>query len=110
MEENARMRSSLAAPALPTPVPPEGGEVVDAFSRIAFEIGSAASHGRMRVGQVRVPPGDGPPASTDRADDELFIVHQGRFGFWDGAALARHGQPEMGRIAEICREQEIVIV
>lgn len=73
-----------AAPAI---VHGDGGTVVNAFgSAIRFMLTAEHTAGTLTLGLASVPPGDGPPPHLHEAEDELFIILEGRYSFLaDGA-------------------------
>jgi quercetin dioxygenase-like cupin family protein len=58
------------------------GRSVHAFGAEAlFMLTADDTDGKLTLGFSSVPPGDGPPPHTHFAEDELFIVIEGRYNF-----------------------------
>lgn len=65
----------------PAVVPMTQARTVKAFgAEVAFLLTGEHTGGSMTVGLASVPPGGGPPAHV-QAEDEMFIVVEGRYSF-----------------------------
>jgi quercetin dioxygenase-like cupin family protein len=78
MEESMLRESTVVS--RPTLAHAGQGRVVDAYgSEVLFKLGAAETGGRLTLGLAVVPPGNGPPPHVHRAEDELFIIVEGRY-------------------------------
>ena len=58
------------------------GKSVRAFgAETLFILTADDSGGKLTLGVSAVPPGDGPPPHTHLAEDELFIIIEGKYSF-----------------------------
>ncbi|HJP56556.1 MAG TPA: cupin domain-containing protein [Gemmatimonadales bacterium] len=61
-------------------VPPGEGEVIRAFGNaIQFKLTGARTGGDLVLGLATAPPGSGAPPHVHHADDEVFIIVEGRY-------------------------------
>lgn len=60
----------------------EGRAVTAMTDTVLFKLGGEETGGALAVGLVTVAPGGGPPPHVHAAEDELFLVLEGRFAVW----------------------------
>lgn len=73
---------STAGNLTPTVVPPGAGRVIRAFgSEIIVHLGAAETGGAYTMFTVLTPPGGGVPPHYHEAEDEWFLVQEGRCEF-----------------------------
>lgn len=89
----ARFAKGAAAPApAPRVVRATEGRVITALTdTVVFKLGGEETGGAMAVGLVVVAPGGGPPPHVHAAEDELFLVLEGRFSVWTDGTTAEVG-------------------
>jgi mannose-6-phosphate isomerase-like protein (cupin superfamily) len=59
------------------------GQAIRAFgNETLFTLTGDDTTGRLTLGLAVVPPGNGPPPHVHHADDELFIILEGRYGIF----------------------------
>jgi len=78
----------------PAPVVIQAGEgkPVDAFgSEIVFMLTAEHTGGSLTLGLATVPPREGPPAHVHQAEDELFVIAEGRYEIFDGERWTEAG-------------------
>lgn len=64
-------------------VMPEEGDAVDVFAdHVVVKLGPEETGGAFTVVTTTTQPGGGPPPHVHSKDDELFVVLEGRVGFW----------------------------
>jgi quercetin dioxygenase-like cupin family protein len=63
-------------------IPPDGGEMINAYGDTAqIKLSGAQTNGTMVVALSSSPPGGGPPPHRHREEDEMFLVVEGSIGF-----------------------------
>lgn len=87
----------LAEDATPPAVAPrvvragEGRSLSAMTDTVLFKLGGEETGGALALGLVTVAPGGGPPPHVHAAEDELFLVLEGRFAVWSETGTSEVG-------------------